>query len=179
MKVLPRERGDAYWRRVALEEKGMKGSTYRMRRMKGMSAMEAALKPVKEVTPVLTNPNSAAQTAKRYGLGKNAIFDYKRRNPDTTLSYEEIAQVLAENKERREKAKAFNDRCRAKGLEPRTVRDWMTKYSMTEEQALGRKPMSRRERGRRNAKITKDRRKGSNDTGTDSHQATTESRPPL
>ena len=49
MKVLPHERGEAYWRKYAKQH--VKDSTYRMRRLRGMSAMEAATRSVRKVTP--------------------------------------------------------------------------------------------------------------------------------
>lgn len=138
MKILPHERGDAYWRRVALEEKEMNGSTYRTRRMNGMSAMEAALTPVKSIASSVRDPDSAAQVAKRHDIHPNAIWEFKRKNPDTELGYEEIAEIVAERKKAQEERAAFNDRCRAKGLVPRTIRGWMKRYGLTEEQAINR-----------------------------------------
>lgn len=158
MRIMDRERSDAYWRRVAVEETGLKPGTYRMRRHRGMDPKEAATRPPRPTTPVMRNPNSATSVAEAYGLNRNSIYDYKKRHKGTSLTFEEIAQKLVEAKEKKAEKQRFNQRCREQGKCPRTVRGWMEKYGFTEEQALNHRKKSRSEAGKKGRRAAREAR---------------------
>ena len=149
MKITDRELPEAHWKAEA-KRRGVKGSTYRMRRHRGMSPREAATTPVRPTTPVLPNPASAESVAREYGLPASSILDWKYRHPETKLSYPEIAKLVLANREKRQREKAFRAECKARGLKPGTVRGWMRKYGLSETEALKRRPKTRQQRGRAN-----------------------------
>lgn len=159
MKFADREMPESYWKAVA-RRRGMKPGTYRMRRYRGMSPREAATTPVKATTPVRPNPASAESVAKEYGLAPSTILDWKYRHPDLRLSYREIAVICLANRARRAEEKAFRARCKAAGRNPNTVRRWMQEYGLSESEALQRHPKTRSQRGRANARRTKETRRG-------------------
>lgn len=148
MKIMDHERGDAHWRRVA-KEAGIRPGTYRMRRHRGMSPREAATAPLtSERVGSNINPESASSIAEEYGINRYTISQHSKRPENAGLTNREIAEKIVGNKQKKKEQQLFNQRCRAHGKYPRTVRKHMEMYGFTEEQALAYQPKSKAQSGK-------------------------------
>lgn len=142
MKIIAHELPHSYWRRVA-ERHGIPAHTWRMRLRRGWDQQRAATTPLMHASNRQPDPASRTQKLKAAGLRTGAIGEYRRENPDTRLSDDEIIARLLERRNRN----TLTDRARAAGLNPATVYKRVRRMGWSEERALSTPIMTRREAG--------------------------------
>lgn len=144
-KDLPR----SYWRRKAIEEKGMCPRLFRDRAYRWGDPKRACEQPVRQVRRDYTQPESTAEKLRQAGLHQTSVHHWRKRHPDSDLADDQVIERIQANKARFRAQQAFKAECRRRGLNPNTVREWQKKYGLTEEQALERHPVSAHESGLR------------------------------
>lgn len=152
MKLTAREPPRSYWRRVA-EKNGILENTYRARIRRGWPPETAATAPKK--TTAKPDPNSRRSKLRAAGLSEKAVFGYRQRNPDTTLSDDEIIALMLERKAR----KTLKQKAEEAGLHYQAVR-YRLRSGWSEHAALTTPPIDMREHGRRHALRLKAQGKG-------------------
>jgi hypothetical protein len=116
MKIMDNDRPLSYWQRIA-EQNGISRRIFNHRVKRGAMPKQAATTPLKNSGGRKTDPNSYQQISLRAGLSPRAISRYMVKHPDTTLTPQQVADLLVA-----EKAKPTNaQKAKEAGLSPQTV----------------------------------------------------------
>lgn len=149
MKLGTQDLPRSYWRRKAVEEKGMSAAQFNDRVRRWGDPKRAYEQPVVKRNRDYAQPESTLAKLRRAGLNRTALVNWRLRHPDSGLTDDQVIEVIQANKARFETQQAFRSECERRGLNPRTVRDWQQKYGLTEQQALERRPLALEDSGRR------------------------------
>lgn len=139
MKIMDNDRPLSYWERIA-EENGISRKTFTYR-LKRHAPRDAATMPLQNKGRGI-NPNSDRQIAISAGLKPEAIAQYRKRHPQTTLTQQEIARRQQEYRAAQEVP--IVQQAKAAGLSHQLVYNRLSRGQRLEE-ALGTPPMKRSE----------------------------------
>lgn len=114
MKIMDNDRPLSYWQRIAAEH-GICAKTFKYR-LKHHQPKAAATLPLRN-SGKKPDPNSQQQISLRAGLTARAISRYMVKHPDTTLTPQQVADLLVAEKARLTKTQ----KAKAAGLKPQTI----------------------------------------------------------
>lgn len=127
------------WRQTA-RENGISDTTYTFRLRRGWAPEEAATTPLQ----AKNDPNGTPAKLRRYGFCPTSVRDYRRRNPDSELTDDEIIQQMIERRERRQ----MIDAAVRDGIPRQTIYHRQCYQGMTLDEACNTPLMTKSDAGR-------------------------------